>query len=65
MKKQKNHPQLKEQENSLEGTNNETDLCSLTYTEFKKKVIKILKELRMSTNSYTDYFKKELKTVRC
>ena len=47
-KKLRNHSQLKEQENSLEGANNEIDLCSLTDTEFKKDVVKILKELRMN-----------------
>ena len=35
MKKLRNHFQLKEQENSSEGVNNEIDLCSLTDTEFK------------------------------
>ena len=29
MRKPRNHFQLKEQENSPEGANNETDLCSL------------------------------------
>ncbi len=36
MKKLRNHSQLKEQENSPEGANNETDLCSLTDTKFQK-----------------------------
>ena len=30
MKKHRNNSQFKKQENSHEGTNNETDLCSLT-----------------------------------
>ena len=64
MKTYKNHSQLKEQENSPEGTNNETDLCSLTDTKFKKEIMKILKELRMAINSNADYFKKELETIR-
>ena len=46
MKKLRNHSQLKEQENSTEGANNETDLCSLTDTKFKREIVKILKELR-------------------
>ena len=46
MKKLRNHFQLKEQENSPEGANNETDLCSLIDTKFKKEIVKILKELR-------------------
>ena len=40
MKTFKKHSQLKEQENSSEGANNETDLCSLTDTKFDKKVVK-------------------------
>ena len=45
MKKLRNHFQVKEQKNLPEGANNETDLCSLTDTEFKKEIVKILKEL--------------------
>ena len=63
MKKQKNQSQLTLQENSPEGTNNETDFCSLTDTEFKKEVMKISKELRTVINSNTDYFKKELDII--
>ena len=33
--KNRNHSQLKEQENSPKADNNETDLCSLTDIEFK------------------------------
>ena len=36
MKKLRDHSQLKEQKNSPQGANNETDLCRLTDTEFKK-----------------------------
>ena len=46
MKKFRNHSKLKEQENSPEGENNETDFYSLIDTEFKKEIVKILKELR-------------------
>ena len=63
MKQLRNHSQLKEQENSPEGANNETDLCSLTDTEFKKEKVKILrdlrvnlKELRPDMNSNADYY---------
>ena len=35
MKKQRSHSQLKDQETSPEGTNNDTDLFSLTETKFK------------------------------
>ena len=47
MKKHRNHSQLKEQENSHEGANNETDLCSLIDVEFKKEVMEVLKKLRI------------------
>ena len=46
MKKLRNHPQLNQQEISPKAVNNETDLCSLTDLEFKRKIVKILKELR-------------------
>ena len=65
MKMLKNHSQLKEQENSPEPANNETDLCSLTDTELKRETVKILKELRVNMkelrvdkNSNADYFKR-------
>ena len=71
MKKLRNHSQSKEQENSLEGENNERNLCSLTDTEFKKEIVKILKELRVNMkklrvdmNSNADYFRKELENIR-
>ena len=63
MKQLRNHPYLKGQENSPEGTNNETDFCNLT-DEFKKEVMKILKELRRDINSSTEYFQKELESIR-
>ena len=64
MKKYRNHSQLKQKENSPEGANNETDLYNLIDTKFKKEVMKILKELRQAINSNTDYFKRELETIR-
>ena len=71
MKKLRNHSQSKEQENSLEGANNETNLCSLTDTEFKKERVKILKELRASMkelradmNTNADYFRKKLENIQ-
>ena len=70
MKKLRNHSQLKEQENSFEAPNNETDLCSLINTELKKEIVKILKELRenmkelrVDLNSNADYFRKELENI--
>ena len=39
---------MKEQENSPEGANNETNLCSVTVTTFIKEIVKILKELRVN-----------------
>ena len=35
--------EAQEQDNSAEGANKELDLCSLIDTEFKKKVMKILR----------------------
>ena len=71
MKKPRNHSQLKEQVYSPEGENNETDLCSLTDTEFKKETVKILKELRGNVkelradmDSNADYFRKEIENIR-
>ena len=64
MKKHRNHSQLKEQENSPKAVNNETDLCSLTDIEFKREVLKILKELREDINSNADSFRKELENIR-
>ena len=36
---------MKEQKNSPDRTNNETELRSLIDTEFEKEIVKILKEL--------------------
>ena len=54
MKKHRNHSQLKKQENSPEGANNKRDMCSLTDMEFKKEVMKILKESGGATKSNVD-----------
>lgn len=51
---------LRDLENAPEGTNNETDLFNLIDTEFKKEVVKILKELRKTVNINADYCKKKL-----
>ena len=71
MKKLRNHFQLKEQENSPKAANSETDLCRLTDTEFKREVVKILKEFRLKIkelkadiNSKADYFREELENIR-
>ena len=70
-KKLGNHPQSKEQENSPEAANSETDLCSLTDIAFKRELVKILKELKLNikelradTNNNADSFRKELETIR-
>ena len=60
----RNHSQLKDQENSPGGTHNEVNICSLTDTEFKKEVMKILKELRADMNSNADYFRMEPENIR-
>ena len=64
MEKIRKHSQLKQQENSPKAVNNETNLCSLTDTEFKKEVLKILKELREDINSNADSSRKELENIR-
>ena len=63
MKKLRNHPQSNQQENSPKTVNNETDLCSLTDLEFKREIVKILKELREDMNSNADSFRKELENI--
>ena len=71
MKTFRNHSQLKDQENSPEGANNETDLCGLTDTKFKNETVKILKELRAimkelreDMNSNAGSFRKEMENIR-
>ena len=54
MKKLRKHPQLNQQENSPKAVNNEIDLCSLTDLEFKREIVKILKELREDMNNNAD-----------
>ena len=62
---------VKEQENSHEAGNNETELCSLIDTKFKRGVMEILKKLRLNIkelrediNINADSFKKELGNIR-
>ena len=64
MKKQRNHSQLKDQENFPERINNETDLFSLLDTDFKKEIMKILKELRRAIDKNAEHCKNELETIR-
>ena len=56
--------QLKQQENSPKAVNKETDLCSLTDLEFKREIVKIMKELREDINSSTDSLRKKLENIR-
>ena len=64
MKKIRNHSQLKQQENSPKAINNGIDLYRLTYLEFKREIVKILKELRDDMNSNADALRKELENIR-
>ena len=64
MKKLRNHPPLNQQENSPKAVYNETDLCSLTDLEFKREIVKILRELREDMNSNADALRKELENIR-
>ena len=58
MKKHRSYFQLKDQENSPERTINETDFFTLTDSEFKKEIIKILKELKKAIDRNADFCKK-------
>ena len=62
MKKKRKHSQLIDQENSLEGIKNETDLFRLIERGFKKEVLKILKKLRKAIDRNADLCKRELET---
>ena len=64
MKKQRQQSQFKNQENSPERTENETDLFSLTDTEFTKEIIKMMKELRMAIDRNEDYYKKGIRDYK-
>ena len=71
MKKLRNHSQLNKQENSPKAVNNEIDLTNLIDIEFKREIVKILKELRLNINklraeikSNADSFRKELENIR-
>ena len=64
MKKQRNHSKLKDQGNSPERTNYETALFSLIDTEFKKEIMKMLKELRRAIDRYAGYCKKKVETIK-
>ena len=59
MEKQRNCSQWKEQE---KWTKNETELTSLLEPQFKKEVIKMLKELGKIINRNADHCDKELET---
>ena len=64
MKKHRNHSQLKQQENSLKAVNSDTDPCNVTDIEFKREIVKILKESREDMNSNAGSFRKELESIR-
>ena len=64
MKELRSDPHLNQQENSPKAVNNETDLCSLTDLEFKRKIVKILQELREDMNSNAYSLRKELQSIR-
>ena len=63
MKNHENHSKLKKQENSSKAVNNERDLYGLTDSEFKRKIVKILKKLREDMNSNENSFRKELENI--
>ena len=68
---QKSFPGKGTGEFSPKAVNNETDLCSLIDIEFKREIVKILKELRLNIKtlredmtSNADSFRKELENIR-
>ena len=71
MKNLRNQSQLKKQENSPKAVKNKTDPCSLIDIEFKREIVKILKELRLNIkelradiNSNVGYFRKKHRKSR-
>lgn len=58
MKKKRKYSQLQEQDKSP------ADHTSLLNPEFKKEVIKILKELRKNINRNADHYYKELERIK-
>jgi len=71
MKTLRKNSQLKEQENSPEAANSEADLCCLMDTEFKREMVKILRELRVNMKELragrkqeSDSFRRELENIR-
>ena len=70
MKQLQSYPQVKQQENSPKAVNNETDLYRLTDIEFKREIVKIMKELRLDinesredTNSNAYSLRKEIENI--
>ena len=64
MKRQRNSSKLKEQEESPERTNNETELTDLLNPKFKKVVINVPTELWKITDRNADHYNKELETIK-
>ena len=60
MGRQRNMLQMKEQEKSLEKKLNEMEASNFPDTEFKKVVIRVLKELSENFNN----IKKDIETIR-
>ena len=64
LKNLRNHSQLNQQENSPKAVNEDPGLCSLTDLEFKREIVKILKELREDMNRNADSLRKDLENIR-
>ena len=54
---------MEDQEDCSKRTNNETEFFSLTDSEFRKEIMRILKALRRAINRNADSCKKELETI--
>ena len=61
---QRNNFQLKQQEKYPERAHNESDPSSLSDPEFKKVIIKILKELSKAIDRKAGHSNKELETIK-
>ena len=63
MRRERNLPQLKEQEKNPEETTNETEINNLLDKEFKALVRRMLTELGKRLDKHNENFNKELENI--
>ena len=63
MRRERNLPQLKEQEKNSEETTNETEINNLLDKEFKALVRRMLTELGKRLDKHNENFNKELENI--